>query len=165
MSTSKEKKSMSLIKIFFDTNVLVSAHDESASYHTESAELLQMVFDGKIQGIIAEQNIIETYRILTNTTAMKGNTLTALEARDLIFATYLGGASEILYPTRSTLERVLQLAVNGHVISTRIFDIRPAALILDAGVDFFATYNIRDFQGIPGLNPLTPVQILTAIPD
>ena len=156
---------MSLIKIFFDTNVLVYAHDESASYHTESAELLQMVFEGKVQGIIAEQNIIETYRILTNATAMKGNALTASEARDLIVGTYFGGVFEIMYPTRSTLEKVLQLAVNGNVISARIFDIRLAAVILDAGVDFFATYNIKDFQGIPDLNPLTPAQILTAIPD
>lgn len=156
---------MSQIKIFFDTNVLIYAHDESTSYHTESAELLQMVFDGKVQGIIAEQNIIETYRILTNTTAMKGNALTASEARDLIAGTYLGGAFEILYPNRSSVDRVLQLAVNGNFISARIFDIRLAALILDTGVDFFTTYNISHFQGIPGLNPMTPAQILIAIPD
>ncbi|MFB2972566.1 type II toxin-antitoxin system VapC family toxin [Aerosakkonema sp. BLCC-F183] len=156
---------MSQIKIFFDTNVLVYAHDESASYHTESAELLQMAFEGKFQGIIAEQNIIETYRILTNTAAMKGNALTASQARDLIAGTYLGGAFEILYPNRSSVDRVLQLAVNGNFILARIFDIRLAALILDAGVDFFATYNISHFLGIAGLNPMTPAQILIAIPD
>ncbi|VXD21809.1 putative PilT protein [Planktothrix serta PCC 8927] len=156
---------MSLIKIFFDTNVLVYAHDESANYHTESAELLQMTLEEKVQGIIAEQNIIELYRILTNPSAMKGNALNPSTARDLIAGTYLTGTLEILYPNHSTLDKVLELAVNGNFISARIFDIRLAALILDAGIDFFATYNISDFQGIPGLNPLRPPQILTAIPD
>ncbi|MEQ9236354.1 type II toxin-antitoxin system VapC family toxin [Coleofasciculus sp. E2-BRE-01] len=62
---------MSQSKIFFDTNVLVYAHDRSATYHIDSAELLKMAVDNKIQGVLAEQNIIELYRILTNPTAMK----------------------------------------------------------------------------------------------
>jgi len=165
MSTYEEKKSMSQIKVFFDTNVLVYAHDKSAIYHRESAKLLQMVFEEKVRGIVAEQNIIELYRIITNPSAMKGNALTASVARDLIAGTYLGGAFDILYPTHSTLDKVLQLAVNGNFRSARIFDIRLAALILDARVDFFTTCNISDFQGIPGLTPLTPGQVLTAIPD
>ncbi|MDY6804022.1 MAG: type II toxin-antitoxin system VapC family toxin [Cyanobacteriota bacterium] len=111
MSTPEGKKFMSQIKIFFDTNVLVYAHDESAIYHIESAELLQMALEGKIRGIVAEQNTIELYRILTNPSAMKGNALKASEARDLIAETYLGGTFEILYPTRSTLDKVLELAV------------------------------------------------------
>lgn len=57
---------MSQIKIFFDTNVLVYAHDKSASYHTNSAELLKMAVESKIQGVIAEQNMIELYRILVS---------------------------------------------------------------------------------------------------
>ena len=155
---------MSEIKIFFDTNVLVYAHDESASYHPNSAQLLKMAVENQVQGIIAEQNIIELYRILTNPTAMKGNALTASQARDLIDGTYLGGAFQIVYPTRSSLDRVLQLAVSCNFVSARIFDIRLAALILDANVDYFATYNISDFQGITGLNPLPPEQILAALP-
>ncbi|MBE9224477.1 hypothetical protein IQ264_03185 [Phormidium sp. LEGE 05292] len=151
---------MSQIKIFFDTNVLVYAHDKSASYHTNSAELLKMAVETKIQGVIAEQNMIELYRILTNPTAMKGNALTPSQARDLINGTYLGGTFEVIYPIRSTLDRALQLAVNGNFVSARIFDIRLAALILDANIDYFATYNVSDFQGITGLNPLTPEQIM-----
>jgi predicted nucleic acid-binding protein len=54
------------VKIFFDTNVLVYAHDRSSAFHTESASLLKLVFSRQIKGIIAEQNIIELYRVLTN---------------------------------------------------------------------------------------------------
>jgi predicted nucleic acid-binding protein len=54
------------IKVFFDTNILVYAHDELATYHNDSAELLKLAIENQIQGVLAEQNIIELYRILTN---------------------------------------------------------------------------------------------------
>ena len=93
MSISIEKKSMSQNKIFFDTNVLVYAHDESASYHAASALLLKMALENQIQGVIAEQNIIELYRILTLPAAMKGTPLTPGQTQDLIRGTYLSGSS------------------------------------------------------------------------
>lgn len=55
---------MSKTKIFFNTNVLVYAHD------TSSTELLKIVLEGKIRGVIAAQNIIELYIILTNSNAI-----------------------------------------------------------------------------------------------
>lgn len=154
---------MTRIKIFFDTNVLVYSHDEFALYHTESTPLLKMAVESKIQGVIAEQNIIELYRILTNPAAMRGNPLTPLQARNLITGTYLSGVFEVIYPNSLTTNRTLQLAVSGNCISARIFDIRLASLILSTGVNYFATYNISDFQNISSLNPLTPAQILAAI--
>ncbi|MDF5726385.1 MAG: hypothetical protein PUP91_39285, partial [Rhizonema sp. PD37] len=70
---------------------------------------------------------------------------------------------EIIYPSQTTTERTLHLAVSGSVLSARIFDIRLAALIECANVDYFATYNIKDFQNISGLNPLTPAPILSEL--
>lgn len=153
---------MSRTKVFIDTNVLVYAHDLSAVHHSDSALLLSMVLMSSIQSVIAEQNIIELYRILTNSIAMRGNALTSLQARDLISNTYMRGSFEIIYPTRLTIEQVLQLAVE-QVTSAKIFDIRLAALILNTDIDYFATYNTSDFQNINRLNPLTPQQILAAI--
>ena len=57
----------------------------------------------------------------------------------------------------------MQLAVSGNVVSAKIFDIRLAALILGINIDYFATYNIKHFRDIEGLNPLTPQQILTSL--
>ncbi|MGL6343101.1 MAG: type II toxin-antitoxin system VapC family toxin [Waterburya sp.] len=146
-------------KIFFDTNVLVYAHDRSSIYHEESASLLKLVFSRHVKGIIAEQNIIELYRVLTNSVAMKEKPLTPLQTTDLIANTYRNGIFDIIYPDNSTMDKVMQLAVSSNVISAKIFDIRLAALILGTNTDYFATYNIKHFQGIEGLNPLTPPQI------
>ena len=151
------------IRILFDTNVLVYAHDESSIYHNDSAELLKIAIENKIQGVLAEQNIIELYRILTNPVAMKGVSLTALQANDLIRSIYLNGNFEIIYPTRVTIDKVLQLAVKYKVTSAKIFDIRLAALILDENIDYFATYNISHFQAISGINPLVPPEIIKII--
>ncbi|CAC5342035.1 MULTISPECIES: type II toxin-antitoxin system VapC family toxin [Planktothrix] len=118
------------IRVLFDTNILVYAHDESATYHTDSAELLKLAIENQIQGILAEQNIIELYRILTNSVAMKGTPLTPLQTNNLINSIYLNGNFEILYPTKLTVEKVLELAVNNNVTSAKIFDIRLVALML-----------------------------------
>ncbi len=150
-------------RILFDTNVLVYAHDRSATYHTDSAELLKMAVENKIRGVLGEQNIIELYRILTNPTAMKGKPLTPAPANNLIRDTYLKGTFEVVYPVSKTLERVLQLAVSHNVTSAKIFDIRLAALVLESNIDYFATYNITHFRGIPGLNPMIPPEIIEAI--
>ena len=155
---------MSMTRIFFDTNVLVYAHDESSSFHAQSATLLNLVLeDNNIRGVIAEQNLVELYRILTNASAMTGNPLTPVDAKNLIQQTYLNEIFEIIYPTRLSVNKTLDLAVARNAMSAKIFDIRLASLVLEAKVDYLATYNIKDFQNINGLCPLTPREILVAM--
>ena len=61
---------------------------------------------------------------------MKGTPLTPLQTNNLINSIYLNGNFEILYPTKLTVEKVLELAVNNNVTSAKIFDIRLVALML-----------------------------------
>lgn len=154
---------MKKIRVLFDTNVLVYAHDELATYHADSADLLKLGIEDKIQGFLAEQNIIELYRILTNPVAMKGSPLTPIQTNQLIQGTYLNRNFEILYPTEETIKKVLELAVNHNVTSAKIFDIRIAALMLEYKIDYLATYNITHFHGIPKVNPLKPSEILNLV--
>lgn len=156
---------MNPIRIFFDTNVLVYAHDESSAYHADSAQLLALVFQNKLQGVVAEQNLIELYRILTNSVAMSGKALTPFQAKSLIDSTYLSGIFEIAYPNSSALNKVLDLAVARNITSARVFDLRLAALVLETGVDGFATYNVRDFLNIDDLPTITPDRILKMVRD
>jgi predicted nucleic acid-binding protein len=155
---------MSVIRVFFDTNVLVYAHDESSSFHIQSATLLNLVLEANnIRGVIAEQNLVELYRILTNASAMTGNPLTPRDAISLIQQTYLNGSFEIVYPTIESLNKTFDLADQRNAMSARVFDIRLACLVVEAKIDYFATHNIKDFHSINGLCPLTPREILMAI--
>jgi predicted nucleic acid-binding protein len=151
---------MTETRVFFDTNVLVYAHDEDAINHTDSATLLEMALKKSIQGVIAEQNVIELYRVLTNVSAMKGTPLTPKDTYELIQSVYLSGQIEILYPTLKNLEQVLQLAVDDEITSARIFDTRLAALVISSNINYFATYNTKHFQKIEGLLPLTAGEVL-----
>ncbi|KAM3099971.1 type II toxin-antitoxin system VapC family toxin [Phormidesmis sp. 146-35] len=154
---------MNKTRILFDTNVLVYAHDAASNFHNDSAALLLQVFQHKIQGVIAEQNIIELYRIVTNPVAMTGNSLTPKQAQTLLTTTYLNGIFEILYPNSSTIVQILNLAVIGNITSAKIFDLRLAALALEANVSHLATYNLKDFQKISHLSAIAPPTLLTML--
>lgn len=147
---------MSQTRIFLDTNVLVYAHDSSSQYHIDSANLVTMIFEGTLQGVIAEQNLIEIYRILTNSVAMRGNSLSAAQVKLLIQSTYLTGHFELAYPTEETIQKTLELAVQKNITSAKIFDLRLAAVTLSAQINYFATYNTKDFAEIDGLTTLLP---------
>ena len=51
------------IKVLFDTNILVYAHDEIITHYNTLTELLKFALDNQIQGVLVEQNIIELYRL------------------------------------------------------------------------------------------------------
>jgi hypothetical protein len=125
--------------------------------------LLQKAVQRDIQGILAEQNITELYRILTNPVAMTGNALTPNQVQSLLTTVYLSGSFEILYPNFSTINRLLNLAVAGNITSAKIFDLRLAAIALEFQVDHFVTYNLRDFQLIDTLNAIDPPTLLTLL--
>ena len=154
---------MNKTRILFDTNVLVYAHDAASRFHNDSVALLLQVFQKNVQGLLAEQNIVELYRMLTNQVAMTGNALTPQQAQTLIKTTYLNGIFEIIYPDFSTLDLLLNLAVTRNTTSAKIFDLRLAALGLEAQTDHFATYNLRDFQQIDHLNAIDPPTLLTLL--
>jgi predicted nucleic acid-binding protein len=151
---------MTKTRIFLDTNVLVYAHDTASQYHFDSANLLAKIIEGLWQGVLAEQTLIELYRILTNRTAMRNAPLSSAQAHRLIYDVYWVEQFQIIYPTESTLQKTLELAVQRNIVSAKIFDLRLAAVALSAKVDSFATYNVKDFQDIENLTVATPQQIL-----
>jgi predicted nucleic acid-binding protein len=155
---------MSQTQIFLDTNVLVYAHDQSSQYHADSAELLSLIFADKLKGTIAEQNLIELYRILTNPVAMKNAPLSPTQVKSLIQNTYLTGRFHIAYPTEATIHKTLELAVLKNVSSAKIFDLRLAALATALPIYCFVTYNIKDFVDIEGLKAVLPKKIINS-PD
>jgi predicted nucleic acid-binding protein len=119
---------MSQTRIFLDTNILVYAHDVSAQHHIFSANLLTAAITGQFQAVLAEQNLLELYRILTNPVAMKNKPLFAVQAKELIENTYLSGSFQMVYPTQTILQKVLELAVQKNITSAKIFDLRLAAI-------------------------------------
>jgi predicted nucleic acid-binding protein len=151
---------MQRLSVFFDTNVLVYAHDELSPFHGKSASLLDLAVGKEISGVISEQNIMELYRILTNATAMRGKALSPSEAKSLIYDTYLSGALKVVYPTRETMKKTLDIAGQKKLGSARIFDVRLYVMALQYKPDYFVTYNIDDFRNLGDLVLKTPEEII-----
>ena len=151
---------MQKISVFFDTNVLVYAHDELSAFHEKSALLLDLALGKEVSGIISEQNIMELYRILTNTTAMRGKPLSPLEAKTLIDDTYLSGNLKVAYPTKDILKKTIEIAAQKKVSSARVFDVRLYVLAQQHKPTYLVTYNIDDFKNLGDLIIKTPDEII-----
>jgi predicted nucleic acid-binding protein len=148
------------VSVFFDTNVLVYAHDELSPFHENSALLLDLAIKKEITGIISEQNIMELYRILTNAIAMTGKPLSPSEAKSLIEETYLSGELKIVYPSKETMKKTLEIAGLKKLSSARIFDVRLYVQAQQSRPTYFATYNIEDFKNLGELTLKTPDEIV-----
>lgn len=148
------------VSVFFDTNVLVYAHDELSPFHEKSALLLDLSIRKEITGIISEQNIMELYRILTNSSAMSGKPLSPPEAKSLIEETYLSGNLKVTYPSKETMKKTIELASQRKLSSARIFDVRLYVLALQQRPTYFVTYNTEDFKNLGDLILKTPNEIV-----
>ena len=135
-------------------------HDELSPFHEKSAQLLDLALEKKISGIISEQNIMELYRILTNATAMSGKPLAPSEAKVLIDETYLSGGLKVVYPTKETVKKTLEIASQKTISSARVFDVRLYVLAQQHGPTYFATYNTEDFKSLGHLALRRPDEIL-----
>ncbi|MBF0465378.1 MAG: PIN domain-containing protein [Nitrospirae bacterium] len=151
---------MSGISVFFDTNVLVYAHDELSPFHEKSALLLDLSLTREITGIISEQNLMELYRILTNASAMSGKPLSPSEAKALILETYLSGEIKLVYPSSDTLIKTLEIVSQRRLTSARIFDVRLYVQALQTRPDYFLTYNKSDFENLGDIPVKTPDEIV-----
>ncbi|RJQ15973.1 MAG: PIN domain-containing protein [Nitrospiraceae bacterium] len=148
------------VSVFFDTNVLVYAHDELSPFHNNSALLLDLAIKKEITGIISEQNVMELYRILTNASAMSGKPLSPAEAKSLIEETYLTGNIKVVYPSNDTMRKTLEIASRRKLSSARIFDVRLYVQALQIRPTYFITYNTGDFRGLGDLPVKTPDEIV-----
>ncbi len=148
------------VSVFFDTNVLVYAHDELSPFHENSALLLDLVIKKEISGIISEQNIMELYRILTNASAMSGKPLSPSEAKSLIEGTYLSGDFKIVYPSRDTMKKTLEIVSQKKLSSARVFDVKLYVQALHNKPAYFVTYNTADFKNLGDLPVTTPDEIV-----
>lgn len=148
------------VSVFFDTNVLVYAHDELSPFHEKSALLLDLSIKKEISGIISEQNIMELYRVLTNASAMSGKPLSPSEAKILIQETYLSGELKVIYPSKDTMRKTLEIASQKKLTSARIFDVRLYVQASQHSPTCFVTYNTGHFKNLGDLPVRTPDEIV-----
>src|SRR3990167_6028037 len=57
--------------LLIDTNVLVYAHNQDSPFHKQSLSLVKAAIAGEFRGVLAEQNLVEFYSIVTDKSRIK----------------------------------------------------------------------------------------------
>lgn len=136
----------------FDSNVLVYAHNQDSPFHQECASLIKSVENNKIKGVLAQQNLLEFYSIVTDNRRTT-KPLPPQIAQEIVYE-YLNSSFKIIVPTKETFSITSDLNNKLKVINGKIFDIYLVATMLSNSIRTIVTANIKDFAIFPALKVL-----------
>lgn len=130
--------------VLFDTNILVYAHNKEAKYFDISVNLLKRVQEGKLDGMVAHQNLLEFYAVITNPNRVE-NPLAQKQAKKEV-QNYLDSRFGIIQPNEKTLDLFIKLLRTKRIKNREIFDCYLVATMLSNGVKTIYTVNDKDFK-------------------
>lgn len=128
-----------------DTNVLVYAQIGNAPFYAESSLVLKHCFEGKIHGVIAQQNVTEFVRVAISTYK-----LPVAEVKKTAADFIDGFCLRVITALPVTMKTFLELLPDKGTID--VFDYFLAATMLDNRVKTIVTANPKDFSQIHGMN-------------
>lgn len=138
-------------KCLFDTNILVYALDVHSSRYKIAKDFIDNVINGKIEGVLAQQNIIELTNVLIKKLGVEKKS--GLQ----IVHTYASKSNfNIITPQITTHNRFLNLCLELENRRKQFFDLYLAATMLDNEVNQIVTANDEDFTDIPGIKAINP---------
>lgn len=136
-------------RVLFDSNVLVYVHNQDSPFYAASAKFLTLVITGEMRGVLAQQNLLEFYSIVTDARRVT-HPLSPHEAASLV-AAYLQSPFTIVVPTTQTAQLALTMSKHQHLVNGRIFDAYLAATMITNEVQVIVTANVKDFASFPEL--------------
>lgn len=140
--------------ILLDTNMLVHAAGSKSPRHARAREVRDQAAAGEIDACIAAQVLTEFYAVVTDPRRFQP-ALTAAQAHQEL-RSYLSSRLRLILPKETTVSRMLSMLGSRSVRGGRIFDIFLAATMLDNGVRTVYTENVRDFEGLDGIEAINP---------
>lgn len=141
--------------ILLDTNILVHAASAKSPLHGKAGDLRDRAATGEIEACIAAQVLVEFYAIVTDPRRFRPPLLPAQARRDV--SHYLSSSLLLILPKETTVSRMLELVGPRPVRGGKIFDFFLAATMLDNGVATIYTGNVRDFEGLEGIEAINPL--------
>ncbi len=138
-----------------DTNVLVYALFPSSSQHAASRSLLEKARDPNAGLCVFPQILAEFFAVVTNPKRVSPAKTPeeALQAIERFLA--LPGLALLPLPA-DVVTRWVRLGRSRPVKGGEVFDLQAAAGMLAHGIGTVYTFNLADFQGIPGVAAKEP---------
>lgn len=131
-----------MVKILFDTNVLVGALVPQHPTHQVCASWLRQVQLGSIRGYVGMHSIAELYSVLTKLPLTEKITPVSAQALIVTNLELWVKVSLDFEDYCAAIDRVTQASI----VSGAIFDALIAQAALRAKVDRILTFNVKDFR-------------------
>lgn len=138
-------------RILIDSNILIYAIDETSEKHIAVQKVFEDIIDANTIVFISHQNIIEVLRVMTG--KYKKNAKEVIAVIDTIMAAF---KFRVIKPHDSSLHTLFNILGDIDVPGKRIFDLYLAATAIDNALSFILTENVKDFEGISGIEALNP---------
>ena len=145
-----------LTESLIDTNILVYANNRDSEFHSVCKSIVTDSIKGDVQAVIALQNLIELYAIITDKRRVE-RPLTPKKAKDLIEYYEGNGNIRIIAPLPQTLRTVIKLIDKHKPKSQSVFDYFLVATMLDNDVHSIYTANDKDFKHFKGISVINPL--------
>src|SRR3989339_182311 len=129
-----------------DTNIFVYALNKDSEFHTNCKKIINDALYGKIKAAVADKSLYEFFAIITDNRRIEKpiKPSQAISIIELIIESEI----EILYSSKNTIFRTLELANKYNVKKQYIFDYVLAGIMLSNGITDIYTYNKKDFLKI-----------------
>ncbi|MBD1857878.1 PIN domain-containing protein [Leptolyngbya boryana CZ1] len=131
-----------MVKVLFDTNIIVAALSEAHEMHDRARPWLEQVqIDRTIEGFISTHSFAESYSILTRLPPpyrISPANAERLLSEDLTQFTRISLTAE---DYQAVLRKVVQMNISGG----GIYDTLIAYAALKANVDMLLTFNVKHF--------------------
>jgi predicted nucleic acid-binding protein len=137
--------------IFYDTNILVYAYDQSEKEKKYIAEkLVENVFNGQTNGTLSNQILSELFYVLTE----KINKPLTKETAAKIIRKYV--LSEKWEKVDYTNLTTLRAALNSSYHNSSFWDTLITETMKENGINMILTENEKDFGKMPGIKIINP---------
>ncbi|OGY26547.1 MAG: hypothetical protein A2Z11_00220 [Candidatus Woykebacteria bacterium RBG_16_43_9] len=143
--------------VLFDTNILVLAQNLDSPFYEKAIDLHHQVFEGKIKGVLANQNLLEFYSIVTNPKRLV-KSLTSEKASFEIKNYVERSNFQIIKTKGNELELILNLVRGKNVKGGLVFDVYLVATMISNGIKTIYTQNEDDFIIFSEIKVINPFQ-------
>ena len=127
-------------KILIDTNIIVYSKDSSSDFHQDS---LRFVNSPGVELFTTSKNLSEYFAVVTKGIKPLLSPLEALQDIEEIVARF-----EILYPSKLSLQKMIELVANQQPTGLKIHDFEIISIALANGIYKICTLNKNDFKTI-----------------
>ena len=134
-----------MVKVFFDTNVLVAASEQAHPHHAQAWPALLRVTAGKDQGFISVHSIAEMYAALTRLPVQPR--IHPAEAARIVTDNILPHFETVSVGKKDYTESV-KLVGDGGWGGAKIYDALLIGCAVRSGADRIYTFNLVDFRQI-----------------